>query len=65
MPFQDPASYDGSRIVGFVVEPYTVKHEYEVWKEDKTILSTCNDLKRVTSSNALQPLKAGEEVVFT
>jgi transmembrane 9 superfamily protein 2/4 len=62
---QDPASYDGSRIVGFVVEPYTVKHEYEVWKEEKTILSTCNDLKRVTSSNALQPLKAGEEVVFT
>ena len=63
----DP-DYEGSRIVGFVVRPYSVKHKYEgEYNAKKTQLSTCNDAHRVTSSSNLewQRIDQPGEVIYT
>eukprot|EP00775_Hariotina_reticulata_P002526 gene2526-2828_t len=58
------AATDLSRIVGFEVEAFSVRHEYE---EDKTTLKTCNPAKKVAVSHQYQPQSTdeGSEVVFT
>jgi len=56
-------SFDGSRIVGFEVEPSSIKHTYGgAWKGAKTSLTTCGG-----SSGAATPLAMDMpgEVVFT
>jgi transmembrane 9 superfamily protein 2/4 len=55
-------SFDGSRIVGFEVEPSSVKHAIKgVWKGDQTQLSTCGG----TASAVPLSMVAGGEVIFT
>jgi len=59
---------DLSRIVGFEVEPFSVKHEYEApWDPVKPVLETCNPsrMQYVTHGLAPQIVEEGEEVVFT
>eukprot|EP00217_Crustomastix_stigmatica_P010071 CAMPEP_0183796094 /NCGR_PEP_ID=MMETSP0803_2-20130417/8158_1 /TAXON_ID=195967 /ORGANISM="Crustomastix stigmata, Strain CCMP3273" /LENGTH=637 /DNA_ID=CAMNT_0026040699 /DNA_START=40 /DNA_END=1953 /DNA_ORIENTATION=+ len=59
---------DLSRIVGFEVEPFSVKHEYEQpWDPAKARLETCNPgkMQYVTHGLAPQIVEEGEEVVFT
>jgi hypothetical protein len=50
--------------VGFEVEAFSVKHEYE---DDKKTLKTCNPAKQVTVTDQLhpQPIDQGSEVIFT
>ncbi|GBF92602.1 hypothetical protein Rsub_05216 [Raphidocelis subcapitata] len=63
----DPAS-DLARIVGFEVEPFSVKHEYEgAWNKGATVLSTCNAGRMVLVSHSQPPqeVKEGNEVIFT
>ena len=47
----DPASYEGSRIVGFELELYTVQHKFDSWPADfpneKVYLDTCNQGKPI------------------
>jgi len=39
---KDPSSFEGSRIVGFEVEPSSIKHSYSgTWRGAETQLSTC------------------------
>jgi len=54
-------SFEGSRIVGFEVEPSSIKHAYSgEWKGAKTALSTC-----AASSAPPLPMQAAGEVIFT
>ncbi|ESW26875.1 hypothetical protein PHAVU_003G155900 [Phaseolus vulgaris] len=56
-----------SRIVGFEVKPFSVKHEYEGDWNENTRLTTCNPhaKKLVTSSETPQEVESKKEVIFT
>lgn len=57
-----------TRIVGFEVEPFSVKHAYEgKWSEKTTTLTTCNPhaKREVTSSESPQEVEDKNEVIFT
>lgn len=59
---------DLARIVGFEVEPFSVKHEYEApWDKTSPILSTCNPgrMTYVTHDTPPQPVQDGMEVIFS
>lgn len=59
---------DLARIVGFEVEPFSVKHKYDgKWNEDKPVLKSCNpgSMKFVTDLDEKQELKDGVEIIFT
>lgn len=62
----DPESTD-ARIVGFEVTPFSVKHEYDTWAKEKTILKTCNQATKVFVTNRQPPQEvvAGGEIVFS
>lgn len=64
---RDPDT-DMSRIVGFEVEPFSVKHKYDgKWNADRPELKTCNgnSMKFVSEKDTKQEIKEGEEIVFT
>ncbi|KAI5070386.1 hypothetical protein GOP47_0014729 [Adiantum capillus-veneris] len=57
-----------SRVVGFEVTPYSVKHEYEKpFNEDKPNLFTCNANTKhlVDGSQPWQEVRENEEIIFT
>lgn len=59
---------DLARIVGFEVEPFSVKHEYEApWDAVKPTLETCSPgrMQYVTHGLAPQMVEEGEEVIFS
>ncbi|KAF3446192.1 hypothetical protein FNV43_RR11371 [Rhamnella rubrinervis] len=59
---------DTSRIVGFEVKPFSVKHEYEgKWNEAKTRLTTCDPHAKHTVINNNNPQEVAEnkEIIFT
>lgn len=56
---------DKARIVGFVVEPFSVHHEYEGEWSEKTQLKTCNPTQSVTRQMLAQAVAGGGEVIFT
>ncbi|XP_010942081.1 transmembrane 9 superfamily member 8 [Elaeis guineensis] len=59
---------DVSRIVGFEVKPFSVRHEYEgEWNGNKTRLSTCDPHSQRTVSNSDYPqeVEANKEIIFT
>ena len=53
----DPTSFEGSRIVAFLVQPVSVKHTYDKWPN----LKTCP----VTEDQDLQTINGPGEVVWT
>ena len=61
----EPASFEGARIVGFEVEPFSVKHILD----DSGRLTTCSTEHPVTHSLSPQPLAltkgSEEQVIFT
>ena len=62
------AETDLSRIVGFEVEPFSVKHKYDgKWNADRPELKTCNSnsMKFVSEKDPKQEVKEEEEVIFT
>ena len=62
------ASTDLARIVGFEVEPFSVKHEYEKpWDKANPVLKTCNPGRMISVSHTQPPLevKEGNEAIFT
>ena len=57
-----------ARIVGFEVEPFSVKHKYDgKWDPEKPELKTCNpsNMKYVTEKDLKQEVKDNEEIIFT
>ncbi|XP_057433449.1 transmembrane 9 superfamily member 8-like [Lotus japonicus] len=60
---------ESSRIVGFEVKPFSVKHEYEQgqWFEKKTRLTTCDPHAKhtVINSNTPQEVEENKEIIFT
>ena len=57
-----------ARIVGFEVEPYSIKHKYDgKWDPEKPELKTCSpsSMKFVTEKDTKQEVKENEEIVFT
>ena len=59
---------DLARIVGFEVEPFSVKHKYSgKWNADTPSLTSCNPggMKFVTDKDEKQELKEGQEIIFT
>mmetsp|Transcript_33876 Transcript_33876/g.46916 ORF Transcript_33876/g.46916 Transcript_33876/m.46916 type:complete len:644 (-) Transcript_33876:53-1984(-) len=59
---------DLARVVGFEVEPFSVKHEYEApWDPVKPSLETCHPgrMQYVTHGLAPQMVAEGEEIIFT
>lgn len=59
---------DLARIVGFEVEPFSVKHTYEgAWDKSSPVLDTCNPgrMTYVTHNLPPQPVAEGSEVIFT
>lgn len=63
---KDPET-DSSRIVGFEVKPFSVKHEYEgKWKENNRLLTCDPHAKRaVTNSDSPQEVEDKKEIIFT
>ena len=62
----EPASYTGSRIVGFEFDPYSVKHQYKgAWKGKGTYLTTCNPQHPVNDATPHQYVNDGSEIVFS
>ena len=62
------ASFEGSRIVGFEVEPFSVKHEEKGGAASgaaKPLLSTCTPQKPVTHNLPPQPVRAAGDIVWT
>lgn len=54
--------------MGFEVEPFSVKHEYETpWDKNNPVLNTCNPGRMIAVSHSLppQPVQEGVEVIFT
>lgn len=62
---EDQASFQGHRIVGFQVDPYSVKHEYD--SADPSRLSTCHPLNPVTLNAPPQTVSGldAAKVIFT
>ncbi|GMJ15832.1 endomembrane protein 1 [Hibiscus trionum] len=58
---------DSSRIVGFEVKPYSIKHEYEGPWSEKTRLTTCDPhtKRMVVNSNTPLEVDANKEIIFT
>ncbi|EEC84006.1 hypothetical protein OsI_30213 [Oryza sativa Indica Group] len=59
---------DLSRIVGFEVKPFSVKHQFEEkWNDANTRLSTCDPHanKIVINSDTPQEVEAGKDIIFT
>lgn len=57
-----------ARIVGFEVEPFSVKHKFDgKWDPEKPELKTCNpsSMKFVTDKDTKQEVKENEEIIFT
>ncbi|EYU35328.1 hypothetical protein ABFS82_10G123500 [Erythranthe guttata] len=56
-----------ARIVGFEVQPFSVKHEHDGQWDDKTRLTTCDPhaKRSVTDSNSPQEVEENKEIVFT
>eukprot|EP00943_MAST-04B_sp_MAST-4B-sp1_P009445 g9445.t1 len=62
----EPGSYEGSRIVGFEFEPFSVKHQYSgAWKGKNTYLTSCNAQHPVSDDMKHQYLEKGDEVIYT
>lgn len=62
------AQSEKSRIVGFEVKPYSVKHTYNGNLDENDIeLNTCHARKMITVSEQMdpQPVEPGKEVIFT
>jgi transmembrane 9 superfamily member 2/4 len=62
------ATTDLARIVGFEVEPFSVKHDYDKpWDAGNPSLKTCNPGRMISVSHSQPPLevKEGNEVIFT
>jgi len=66
-----PDQFEGFRIVGFEVIPFSIKHEYsgapDSFKKETTVLSTCNKAREAAfNSDKFQPVESkSEEVIFT
>ncbi|KAF5956772.1 hypothetical protein HYC85_003997, partial [Camellia sinensis] len=58
---------ESSRIVGFEVKPFSIKHEYEGQWSDKTRLTTCDPhaKRTVTNSDTPQEVDDKKEIIFT
>ena len=66
--FHRDSETDLARIVGFEVEPFSVKHTYETpWDAIKPRLDSCSPgrMKYVTHGLEPQAVKEGTEIVFT
>ncbi len=63
----NPALFAGYRVVGFEVEPFSVKHQFETWSGKTTQLNTCNPLNKVTHELPPQLVSdpAQNTIVFT
>ena len=62
------ATTDLARHVGFEVQPFSVRHEYEKpWDKANPVLTTCNPGRMVAVSHSQAPLevKEGSEVIFS
>jgi len=64
--YHDSPEFEGSRVVGLEVEPFSVKHKYvaEQWKEGVQ-LSTCNPAVHVDRNAEPMVIDGGAEVIFT
>ena len=65
---EDPASFVGARVVGFEVEPFSVKHQYKSWPEGAGAapkLDTCNDAKLVEHTMEPQSVNEAGEIVWS
>ncbi|KAL5564288.1 hypothetical protein UlMin_027452 [Ulmus minor] len=65
--FRKDLATDLSRIVGFEVTPYSIKHEYEgEWNDKSTRLTTCDQEGRTISEfEGPQKVEDGKEIIFT
>lgn len=66
-----PEAFEGARIVGFEVVPFSIKHEYDEsqanFKKDETVLTTCNAKNPAAfNPDKFQPVEIkAEEVIYT
>lgn len=60
---ENPSQFTGARVVGFVVEPFSVKHSYSGdWPSP---LRTCNTNKEVDHTDEPQEIDTDTEVIWT
>lgn len=66
--YHKDAQTDLARIVGFEVEPFSVKHEYEPpWDAKSPVLTTCAPGRMIYVTHNLPPqlIQEGVEVIFS
>jgi len=62
---EDPAAYEGLRIVGFEVYPESVHHN-PVWPSNQSFPSTCLDIKNVPFEELVpKPGKSTKDIIWT
>lgn len=68
---EESKEFEGSRIVGFEVVPFSIKHTYEAttqqFSKQETILTSCNQFSpaQYHPDNFQKVEKPGEEVIYT
>ncbi|CAM9739693.1 unnamed protein product [Chrysoparadoxa australica] len=65
---EDESAYEGVRVVGFEVEPFSIKHTWEKVPNGDTmgVLATCNEFTpAVTEMATLQSVEEPGKVIFT
>jgi len=63
---EDQKSFQGARIVGFLVDPTSIRHTYEGEYSDDTILKTCNEVNHVTGAEMdYESVEGPGEIIFT
>mmetsp|Transcript_4466 Transcript_4466/g.5527 ORF Transcript_4466/g.5527 Transcript_4466/m.5527 type:complete len:636 (-) Transcript_4466:845-2752(-) len=63
---ENPVLFDGARVVGFLVEPFTVQHQSDgEYNEENPKLKTCNEQKQVQHTDGAQPINEPGEVIWT
>jgi transmembrane 9 superfamily member 2/4 len=64
---EEEDEFQGARIVGFEVVPFSIKHEYENTKDfdkDKVVLNTCNQFNPAQyNPEQFQPVESNDEEV--
>lgn len=69
---EDPSRFQGSRVVGFEVVPFSVKHQWDshngatAFDPQATVLETCNDERLVKyEGEGFQSVEGPGEVIYT
>jgi len=65
--YHESPTFEGARIVGFEVQPFSVRHEWDGdYEGSRTMLKTCNEMHAVAQgASAMQAAEMAQDVVYS